>query len=154
MELKPARSRSFRSSTPKRSWRPVGFLTGCRLLAVTHTGPSVLAAHDLSALTPTAELVAAEFLANAHLHTADPYALRLRRSEEGRLRVAVWDSDPRVPPGFAAGAGSVGGDAESGRGLYLVQACADSWGVSALREPGAARDGKLLWAECQSDGLA
>ncbi|WP_089101693.1 ATP-binding protein [Streptomyces hyaluromycini] len=115
---------------------------------------TVLAAHDLSALTPTAELVAAELLANAHLHTAGPYALRLLRSEEGRLRIAVWDSDPRVPPGFAAGAGSVGGDAESGRGLYLVQACAESWGVSALREPGAARDGKLLWAECQSDGLA
>ncbi|MFD4501980.1 ATP-binding protein [Streptomyces sp. NPDC058457] len=114
----------------------------------------VLAAHDLSALTPTAELIAAELLANAHLHTAGPYALRLRQGEEGRLRVAVWDSDPRVPPRFAAGAGSVGGDAESGRGLYLVQACAESWGVSVLREPGAARDGKLLWADCQSDDLA
>ncbi|WP_316774425.1 ATP-binding protein [Streptomyces sasae] len=116
---------------------------------------SVLAAHDLVGLTPTAELVAAELLANAHLHTAGPYALRLLGSEPGRLRVGVWDTDPRVPPGFAAGvAAPVGGDAESGRGLHLVQACADAWGVSVLRELGASKGGKLLWAECQTDDLA
>ncbi|WP_229694998.1 hypothetical protein [Streptomyces lacrimifluminis] len=39
-------------------------------------------------------------------------------------------------------------DAESGRGLHLVQACADAWGVVMLREPGASTGGKLLWAEC------
>ncbi|MFJ9708187.1 ATP-binding protein [Streptomyces sp. NPDC101234] len=116
---------------------------------------SVLAAHDLTGLTPTAELVAAELLANAHLHTAGPYALRLLGSEPGRLRVAVWDTDPRVPPGFAAGgAAPVGSDAESGRGLHLVQACAAAWGVSVLRELGASKGGKLLWAECQTGDLA
>ncbi|MFF7748370.1 ATP-binding protein [Streptomyces sp. NPDC007971] len=114
---------------------------------------SVLAAHDLSALAPTAELLAAELLANAHLHTAGPYALRLLGREPGRLCVAVWDTDPRVPPGFCAeGAAVAPDDAESGRGLHLVRACADSWGASVLRELGASKGGKLLWAECRGGG--
>ncbi|GEC09787.1 ATPase [Streptomyces spinoverrucosus] len=117
---------------------------------------TVLAAHDLSELTPTAELVAAELLANAHLHTTGPYALRLRSAEPGRLRVAVWDSDPRVPPGFAVDGDLPAvppGDAEGGRGLHLIRSCADSVGVSVLRELGVSKGGKLLWAECQWGGL-
>jgi hypothetical protein len=116
---------------------------------------TVLAAHDLAPLTPTAELVAAELLANAHLHTSGPYALRLLGRESGRLTVGVWDSDPRVPPGFTADAAPEGvpEDAECGRGLRIVRACADSWGVSVLRELGASRGGKLLWADCQSGDL-
>jgi anti-sigma regulatory factor (Ser/Thr protein kinase) len=110
---------------------------------------TVLDAHGLSSLTPTAELLASELLTNAHLHTTGPYALRLRAMEPGRLRVAVWDSDPRVPEAF----GEVGAvppwDAEGGRGLQLVRACADAVGVSVLRELGASKGGKLLWAECQ-----
>ena len=39
-------------------------------------------------------------------------------------------------------------DVEHGRGLHLVRACADSVGVSVLREWGASKGGKLLWAEC------
>ncbi|MEU5598618.1 ATP-binding protein [Streptomyces sp. NPDC020298] len=113
---------------------------------------TVLAAHDLSALTPTAELLAAELLTNAHRHTRGPYALRLLSTEPGGVRVAVWDSDPRVPPGFEAEGGPAVApplDAEGGRGLHLVRACADSWGASVLRELGASRGGKLLWADCQ-----
>lgn len=113
---------------------------------------TVLAAHDLTALTPTAELLAAELLTNAHRHTRGPYALRLLATEPGGVRVAVWDTDPRVPPGFESEGGPVAAaplDAEGGRGLHLVQACADAWGVSVLRELGASRGGKLLWADCQ-----
>ncbi|MFF3913382.1 hypothetical protein ACFYZB_07800 [Streptomyces sp. NPDC001852] len=56
-----------------------------------------------------------------------------------------------MPPGFTADAAPdvVPEDAECGRGLQLVRACADSWGVSVLRELGASRGGKLLWADCQ-----
>jgi anti-sigma regulatory factor (Ser/Thr protein kinase) len=117
---------------------------------------TVLAAHDLTALVPTAELVASELLTNAHLHTAGPYALRLRAMEPGRLRVAVWDSDPRVPAGFARDGDALAAvppdAAEDGRGLHLVRACADSVGVSVLRELGAPKGGKLLWAECHGEG--
>ncbi|NEC86474.1 ATP-binding protein [Streptomyces sp. SID12501] len=114
---------------------------------------TVLAAHDLAHLTPTAELLASELLTNAHLHTKGPYMLRLLSSEPDRLRVAVWDTDPRVPPGFSvsergAPVGVAPEDAEGGRGLHLVRACADTWGVTMLREPGASAGGKLLWAEC------
>ncbi len=113
---------------------------------------TVLAAHDLAALVPTAELLASELLTNAHLHTRGPYALRLRAMEPGRLRVAVWDGDPRVPAGFTRGDDAVDAvppdSAEGGRGLHLVRACSDSWGAFVLRESGAWQGGKLLWAEC------
>jgi hypothetical protein len=62
--------------------------------------------------------------------------------------MAVWDTDPKVPPAFREGA-VPSEDAEHGRGLYLVRAGADATGVSVvLREWGASKGGKLLWAEC------
>jgi anti-sigma regulatory factor (Ser/Thr protein kinase) len=112
---------------------------------------TILAAHGLHDLTPTAELLAAELLTNAHLHTSGPYALRIRSTAPERLVVAVWDTDPKVPPGFTEGASTdvlPPQDAENGRGLHLVRACADAWGASVLRELGASKGGKLLWAEC------
>lgn len=113
----------------------------------------ILAAHELPQLAPAAELVAAELLANSHCHTKGPYALRVLSADPDRVRVAVWDTDPRVPPGFtreAAPEPPPDPDAEHGRGLHLVRAYAHSWGVSVLRELGASRGGKLLWAECGS----
>ncbi|MFJ6918114.1 ATP-binding protein [Streptomyces sp. NPDC101133] len=119
---------------------------------------ATLAAHGLGELTPTAELLAAELLANAHLHTTGPYALRILSREPGRLRVGVWDGDWRVPAGFREGRPGDGdvppGDAEGGRGLHLVRACADAVGVPVLRELGASKGGKLLWAECRRDDMA
>jgi anti-sigma regulatory factor (Ser/Thr protein kinase) len=115
----------------------------------------ILAAHELPELTPTAELLAAELLANAHCHTKGPYTLRLLSTEPGRVRVAVWDTDPRVPPVFANGtAPEPPPDAEHGRGLHLVRACADALGASVLRELGASKGGKLLWAECGGGAAA
>ncbi|MGQ4381838.1 ATP-binding protein [Streptomyces sp. SAS_270] len=110
---------------------------------------TVLAAHGLTGLTPTAELLASELLTNAHLHTAGPYALRVHTEGSDRLRIAVWDSDPLLPPGFGdPGVPPRPADTEEhGRGLHLVRACADAWGAAATQ------DGKLLWAECQWGGL-
>ncbi|GGY96391.1 ATP-binding protein [Streptomyces poonensis] len=116
---------------------------------------TVLTAHGLAQLLPTAELLASELLTNAHLHTAGPYALRIRSLQPGgRLVVAVWDTDPRVPAAFQQGApvDVPPEDAEHGRGLHLLRACADAWGVSVLRELGVSKGGKLLWAECRSPG--
>ena len=110
---------------------------------------TILAAHGLADVTPTAELLAAELLTNAHRHTTGPYTLRVRPMDPGRLRVAVWDTDPRVPPGFGAESALPPDGAEDGRGLHLVWAYADATGVSVLRELGASKGGKLLWAECQ-----
>ncbi|MER5226075.1 ATP-binding protein [Streptomyces flaveus] len=110
----------------------------------------VLSAHGMAQHTPTAELLASELLTNAHTHTTGPYALRIRSMEPDRFMVAVWDTDPRVSDAFKEGAPVVvpPEDAEHGRGLHLVRACADSLGVSVLREWGASKGGKLLWAEC------
>ncbi|MFF0695615.1 ATP-binding protein [Streptomyces tendae] len=63
---------------------------------------------------------------------------------DGRLRVGVWDSSPYVPAPFA----QPPWDAESGRGLRLVQAYADSWGGWSLGDDVLPRGaGKLLWFE-------
>ncbi|MFE0105442.1 ATP-binding protein [Streptomyces sp. NPDC059009] len=116
---------------------------------------AILATHDLPELTDTAELLASEMLTNAHLHTDGPYALRLRSSAPRRVRVAVWDSNPRIPPGFGDGEpGTVmpppgtPGTAVNGRGLHLVRACSDAWGAYLLGEAPTSHGGKLLWAEC------
>lgn len=107
---------------------------------------TVLATYGLSELAPTAELLAAEMLNNAHCHTQGPYALRLRHTSPKGIRVAVWDSSPQIPPGFGGTCGPPApGDAESGRGLHLVRTCADAWGAYPL---GGGVSGKLLWAEC------
>ncbi|WP_405924935.1 ATP-binding protein [Streptomyces sp. NBC_00035] len=111
---------------------------------------TILTAHDLTELAPTAELLASELLTNAHLHTRGPYALRLLAADPDRVRIAVWDTDPTVPPGFSERGAPLlvpPEDAEHGRGLHLVRACADAWGVSVLRELGASKGGKLLWAD-------
>ncbi|MEU3256129.1 ATP-binding protein [Streptomyces sp. NPDC006997] len=109
----------------------------------------ILAAHELPDLAPTAELLAAELLANSHSHTKGPYALRLRSAEPGRLRVGVWDTDPHIPPRFLdAHTPAPPPDAEHGRGIPLLQSCADTWGASVLHGLGTSEGGKLLWAEC------
>ncbi|MFE1292912.1 ATP-binding protein [Streptomyces sp. NPDC058751] len=119
---------------------------------------AILSARGLGELSPTAELLASELLTNAHLHAPGPYALRVLSAEPDLLRVAVWDSDPAVPAGFREdrieGRPSYEDEheREHGRGLHLVRACADAWGVSVLRELGASRGGKLLWAECRGPG--
>jgi anti-sigma regulatory factor (Ser/Thr protein kinase) len=111
----------------------------------------VLDAHGLTELTPTAELLAAELLTNAHRHTAREYALRVLEIG-GRLRVGVWDRDWRVPVGFTEDARPVDLDAECGRGLQLVRACAQDRGVSVLRDLGVSQGGKLLWVDCGAAG--
>lgn len=82
-------------------------------------------------------LCVSELATNALLHGVPPgrgFLLRLLR-DGGVVRVEVHDSGdgrPRL---------AEGGDGESGRGLLIVSACADRWGV-APRVPG-----KVVWCE-------
>jgi anti-sigma regulatory factor (Ser/Thr protein kinase) len=109
---------------------------------------AVLSAHGISELAPTAELLAAELLSNAHRHTVGEYALRVL-AVGGRLRVGVWDRDWRVPVGFGGGdVRPVDLDAECGRGLQLVRACSEGRGVSVWSDLGVSHGGKLLWVDC------
>uniref|UniRef100_A0AAU2K224 PAS domain S-box protein n=1 Tax=Streptomyces sp. NBC_00049 TaxID=2903617 RepID=A0AAU2K224_9ACTN len=84
-------------------------------------------------LQETACLLASELLSNAVRHGSGPVRLRLRQA--GReLGVEVRDGSPVLPQArFAAP------DAESGRGLLLVDSLASSWGTLPTAE------GKAVW---------
>ncbi|MFD8865041.1 ATP-binding protein [Streptomyces sp. NPDC059590] len=96
------------------------------------------------ALVETARLLVSEVVANVHLHTKVPL-LSLEATIRGhRLHVSVrdddpngapWPPEPRTPEAEA--------DAEHGRGLLLVQACADAWGT--VWHGGIQRTGKSVW---------
>ncbi|MGV9278395.1 ATP-binding protein [Streptomyces griseosporeus] len=81
-----------------------------------------------------------ELATNALLHGVPPgrgFLLRLL-PYEGVLRVEVHDSGDGVP---AIPEGEDGEAAEGGRGLLLVAALSDKWGVGE-RDPG-----KVVWCE-------
>jgi anti-sigma regulatory factor (Ser/Thr protein kinase) len=100
----------------------------------------VLMARDLDLrlsdqILETVELLAGEVIANAVLYTGTPCEVFVTSAGE-RLRVEVMDTDPSLP-----GAVEAGPTDESGRGLLLVNALADAWGMQS--EP----SGKTTWFE-------
>ncbi|MGP3927153.1 ATP-binding protein [Streptomyces sp. 8N616] len=86
----------------------------------------------------------AELAANAVLHGRVPardFRLGLFVTEYDTLRIEVTDArDERVPS--AAPEAAAAGNAEAGRGLLLVEALADRWGVVPGSPPC-----KIVWAE-------
>ncbi|GAA4006573.1 ATP-binding protein [Streptomyces marokkonensis] len=115
---------------------------------------AALGGHGRHEVLDTVELLTSELVTNAYRHTRGPCSLRLTALSDGRLRVGVWDSHPHIPSPFAEPPGerrttpAPPGDAEGGRGLHLVRACADSWGGWSLGDDLLARGaGKLLWFE-------
>lgn len=89
----------------------------------------------------TVTLITAELTANAVRHGHVPGRdFQLRLAGTGRLlRVEVTDTRAERLPVPAA----PDPDGESGRGLLLVDALADDWGVT----PRPAAPGKTVWAE-------
>ncbi|MGW0393532.1 ATP-binding protein [Streptomyces sp. NPDC003042] len=90
-------------------------------------------------------LIVAELAANAVTHGRVPgrgFRLVLTLAP-GRLRVAVVDTRADRVPTFR----DAGGDAEAGRGLVLVDALADRWGVELGPPPC-----KEVWAEWDLPG--
>ncbi|MFH8694481.1 PAS domain S-box protein [Streptomyces chartreusis] len=82
-----------------------------------------LTAWDCVSPADDARLLVSEILTNAVQHAEGPLVLRLRRTAT-ELAVEISDLSPHLPqPRLAAQ------DDESGRGLILVDAVADSWGV-------------------------
>ena len=59
-------------------------------------------------------------------------------SDKQRVAILVWDNNPRSPVRIDAAA-----EAESGRGLLLVEALSAQWGSYAHPEWG----GKIVWCE-------
>ena len=85
-----------------------------------------------------AELALSELVTNAVLHGREPLQVSLVQSEDA-LRVEVCDANP-VSPSFSM----LDPTAVTGRGLMLISAVSDRWGV----EP--AHDGKVVWFELRA----
>ena len=85
----------------------------------------------------TAALLTTELVSNAIRHTREELVLTVRLAG-GRLRVGVADSSHRRPQLVQAGKRDT-----SGRGLHLVEALADQWGV----DPDGRGLGKTVWFE-------
>jgi anti-sigma regulatory factor (Ser/Thr protein kinase) len=99
---------------------------------------TVLAAWELDQLAEDVGLVVSELVTNALLHTggAGGDAVRLELEWAGdALTCRVVDASPLPPLPEEADQ-----NAESGRGLILVDALAESWGWQDLPE------GKAVWA--------
>ncbi|WP_149825530.1 ATP-binding protein [Streptomyces tailanensis] len=92
-------------------------------------------------LVDAAELALTELLANVVRHVPGRRCGICFLLLPGAVRVEVCDSCPRLPvPGS--------GDAlsDSGRGLLLVDAVTDRWGVTSRPTGG----GKTVWFECRA----
>ncbi|WP_329545886.1 ATP-binding protein [Streptomyces sp. NBC_01356] len=114
-------------------------------------GPGIVRAHVRAVLAryrlhdlvlDNVDLVASELITNSLACMRDPVVVRLVRVG-GRLRLSVWDSSP-FPPCESPGPDL---DAESGRGLRLLRACADEWGRYLLVNGLRGSRGKEVWAE-------
>ncbi|MEW2528322.1 ATP-binding protein [Streptomyces sp. NPDC047071] len=99
---------------------------------------SVLAAWGIEDRADDITLCVGELTTNALVHGAPPgRGFKLRLTRDGTaVRIEVHDSGDGTPRLVGEGVAD-----ESGRGLLLVAALADSWGV-AERHPG-----KVVWAE-------
>jgi anti-sigma regulatory factor (Ser/Thr protein kinase) len=108
----------------------------------------------LSSITDTIELLVSELTTNAVQAMAGQDgqpAIRLRLlSDNTRVRIEVWDADPRPPAPKDPGAdGMPDLDAEGGRGLFLVAALSARWNWTPTREP----TGKVTWCELDIERL-
>lgn len=90
-------------------------------------------AHGI-ALIDDAQLLISELVTNAVRHGAPPLTLQLTCDESTGMTARVSDNDPALPTCTAAS-----DQAESGRGMALVDLISDAWGV----EP--APPGKAVW---------
>ncbi|MFE1957277.1 ATP-binding protein [Streptomyces sp. NPDC059479] len=106
-----------------------------------------LAGWGLSELEDSAVLIVSELLSNAGLHAkVTPEQIietRYFRSS-GALRIEVHDGSPERPQPRTPDP-----EATDGRGLLLVDALADEWGVADRAGPG-----KMIWASLSLQGAA
>lgn len=86
-------------------------------------------------LTDDAALLTSELVTNAVIHGGEPYAVEVVDLHDGIL-VTVEDASHSPLPA----ARRQDADAESGRGLAIVEALATAWGTSAVPD-----DGRVVW---------
>ncbi|MFZ3570842.1 ATP-binding protein [Streptomyces sp. BH097] len=97
---------------------------------------------ELGELADDAELALTELIANVVRHVPGRNCtVRMMRADAG-VRVEVADAHPVLPEPQDRGE-----CAESGRGLAIVAAVVDRWGVVPHRASGG---GKTVWFECHA----
>lgn len=101
-------------------------------------------------LIDTAELLTSELVTNVVLHTCCGGMLVIVALGTG-VRVEVSDREHGLdgggPDGAGRGAAPAPGEGTSGRGLPIVAALADTWGVRPIPD-----DGKIIWFELRPTG--
>jgi anti-sigma regulatory factor (Ser/Thr protein kinase) len=130
------------SPWPLRDFLELGALPGAVPSARLHAR-QVLWEWALAPLSEAVEHVVTELVTNAVTAASASWAVEPVRlwllSDARRVLGLVWDADPRSPELTEPGA-----DAESGRGLFLVQAFSERWGAYPTPHLG----GKVVWAQC------
>jgi anti-sigma regulatory factor (Ser/Thr protein kinase) len=102
----------------------------------------LLAHSSLADRCDDGELALSELVTNAVLHGREPIVVRALRTGSC-LRAEVRDASP-VSPSFSM----LDPGAVTGRGLMLISAASDRWGVEPLP------DGKVVWFELHLGGVA
>ncbi|MGW0081535.1 ATP-binding protein [Streptomyces sp. NPDC003393] len=102
---------------------------------------SLLTEWDLTDPADALELAVTELISNVVRHVPDRRCTLLVLRQTAGVRVEVSDGSPRLP----AGSSDLSPEAECGRGLLLLDAVVDTWGV----EPHGT-GGKTVWFECDS----
>lgn len=92
-------------------------------------------------LTDAVELAVTELLSNVVRHVPDRRCGVMILRHPGGIRVEVSDSSPQLP----AVARTPDAYAETGRGLALLDAVVDKWGVDS-----GGTGGKTVWFECRA----
>jgi anti-sigma regulatory factor (Ser/Thr protein kinase) len=141
----PFRGRGMAGQWPLQSFLELGALPGAVPCARLHAR-QMLWEWKLAGLSENVELLVSELLTNAvrssqSLEPVSPVRLGLladKVADEAHVLILVWDASPRPPVRIDADE-----DAESGRGLLLVEAISDQWDwYSPSQETG----GKVVWA--------
>ncbi|MER6131188.1 ATP-binding protein [Streptomyces sp. NPDC001815] len=88
-----------------------------------------------------AELLTSELVSNAVKHSDGPVTVRLRTSP-GIIRVGVMDNHPELPDPLPCTP-----DQDFGRGLFLIDALADTWGRYPLPAGSRTAGWKVVWFE-------
>jgi hypothetical protein len=107
----------------------------------------------LTSITDTIELLVSELMTNAVQAMAGQDGqptIRLRLlTDNTRVRIEVWDADPRPPvPKDPAAGGMPDLEAEGGRGLFLVSALSARWNWTPTQPAG-----KVTWCELDIERL-
>ncbi|MFI7017067.1 ATP-binding protein [Streptomyces sp. NPDC050164] len=103
---------------------------------------SFLSEWGMPELSDAVELGVTELLANVVQHVPDRRCALLLLRQPAGVRVEVSDGSDQLP----ASPTRLEPEAEGGRGLLLLDAMTDKWGVSLWRE-----GGKTVWFECVAE---